>query len=156
MSEKQLMTVAEFMALTETLPNTYENPQGVEIDAIDGVCARISVWSGEPTKFTLWVELEPEKFISEFCIKDMANIDAITEGDLWAQYRKGNGKVWADLDYLGGKSLCFSITKNNRTEVKGDQLAYEDEISGAWDNAEYFRAYVREHMLRIYTTVEAE
>jgi hypothetical protein len=156
MSEKQLMTVAEFTALTETLPNTYENPHGVEIDTIDGICARISVYAGEPTKFTLWVELEPARFISELNISSLADLEAITEGDLWAQYRKGNGKVWADLDYLGGKSLCFSITKNNRTIVKGDQMNYEDEISGAWDNAEYFRAYVREHMLRIYMTVEAE
>lgn len=31
MSEKQLMTVAEFTAIRETLPYTYENPQGVEI-----------------------------------------------------------------------------------------------------------------------------
>lgn len=156
MNENQLMTVAEFMALTETLPNTYENPFGVEIDSIDNICARISIWTGEPTKFTLWIELEPARFISELNIRGMADLEAITEGDLWAQYRKGNGTVWADLDYLGGKSLSFSVTKNNRTVVKGDQMNYEDEISGAWDNAEYFKVYVREHMLRIYTAVEAE
>jgi hypothetical protein len=156
MNAKQLMTVGEFTALTEILPNTYENPFGVEIDGLDGICARIIIWTGKPTSFTLWIELEPEKFISEFCIKDMADIDAITEGDLWAQYQKGNGKVWADLDYLGGKSLCFSVTKDNRTAIKGDQMAYTDEVSGAWDNAEYFKAYVREHMLRIYVAVEVE
>lgn len=156
MNAKQLMTVAEFTALRETLLNVYENPNGVEIDAMDGICARASIWTGEPTRFTLWIEMEPASFISELNIRSMADIDAITEADLWAQYRKGIGTVWADLNYFGGKSLCFSITKNNRTVVKGDQLAYADEVSGAWDNVEYFKAYVREHMLNIYVAVEVE
>jgi hypothetical protein len=146
--QEQLMTVSQFMTLIETLPNSYENPQGVEIDGVDDICCRINVWTEGPTKFTLWVEMEPAKFIAELNIRSMADLDAITEADLWAQYLKGNGTVWADLDYLGGKSLRFNVV-GNRTAITGDQMDYTDELNGVWCNAQQFKGYVREHIQKI-------
>lgn len=153
--QEQLMTVSQFKALSETLPNTYKNPQGVEIDGVDDISCRISVWTEGPTRFTLWVEMESAKFIAELNIRSMADMEAIAPADLWTQYLKGNGTVWADLDYLGGKSLRFSVA-GNRTVITGDQMNYTDEQNGVWDNAQQFKAYVREHIQRIYVVVEEE
>jgi len=151
---QELLTTTQLQALRQTLPNFYCNPHQIDIQiGPDTVTMYQEIWSGSPTSFTLWTTHTPEEFIKEMNIRSKADFEAITLQTLWAQYRKGKGEVWADLDYLGGVSMVFS-TDGNHTQIRGDEMTYTDEQSGVWDQAYLFKAYVREHMLKIYMAVE--
>jgi len=154
---QELLTTTQLQALGQILPNSYTNCGRIQIDISscrDTILMHHQIWSGSPTSFTLWTTHAPEDFIKEMNIRGTADLEAITLETLWAQYRKGKGEVWADLDYLGGVSMVFS-TDGNRTLIRGDEMAYADEQCGVWDQAYFFKAYVREYMPKIYTAVEA-
>jgi len=149
------MKVAEFQSLMDTVGNIYVNRKGVEIDVIDQISAGVQLWSKAPTTFSLYVELDTGDFLQELKIKDWAQVDAIDEAKLWDQYRKGNGYVWADMDYLCTGGLIFRSIEG-KTVVEGDMITYNDQLEEILDDISVFRKYVREHIGELYVVAETE
>ena len=147
------MTTEKLENYFEKHGRLYTNRNGVDIDFTDQVSARIQLCDEGPTTFTLYLELLAETFIQEMDIKNWADVDAVDETDLWAQYRKGNGYMWADLDYLGEADLVFKV-KTARTLITSEKLGYKDEVAGAIDDISALRAYVREHIKALYAAAD--
>ena len=152
---KEVMKVAEFESLTETVGNMYVNRKGVEIDVTDRISAGVQIWAKAPTIFSLYVELDTDVFLRELDIKDWAQVDSIDEALLWDQYRKGNGYVWADMDYLCTGGLIFRVSEG-RTVVEGDMITYHDQLDVLLDDSSALREYVREHIGKLYAVAETE
>ena len=147
------MKVAEFESLMETVGNMYVNRKGVEIDVTDQISAAVQLWAKAPTIFSLYVELDTDDFLRELGIKDWAHVDAIDEALLWDQYMKGNGYVWADMDYLCTGGLIFRAFEG-KTLVEGDMFAYHDQLDKLLDDISALRGYVREHIQELYVAAE--
>ena len=147
------MKIEQLENYFEKYGSLYTNQKGVNIDFTDQVSARIQLWDEGPTTFTLYLELPAETFTQELGIQNWADVDSIDEAELWAQYHKGNGYVWADLDYLGEADLVFKV-KTAYTLITSEKLGYKDEVAGAIDDISALRAYVREHIKALYAAAD--
>jgi len=137
----------------ETVGNMYVNRKGVEIDVTDQISAGMQLWAKAPTTFSLYVELDTDDFLRELGINDWAQVDAIDEVLLWDQYKKGNGYVWADMDYLCTGGLIFRVSEG-RTVVEGDMITYNDQLDVLLDDISALREYVRDHIRELYIAAE--
>jgi len=152
-TELQLMTPAELDQIFETLGRNRFNTTGVDIEYHGHVRASIMVWSGRPTSFTLYVEQEEAEFIRSLNIGSKQDLEAIDEKELWSQYSKGNGCVWASLEFDMDLSLSFQVI-DGVTVIEGFRIPYRAEIIEIWDNLTPFRDFVRDNIRDIYIAVE--
>jgi hypothetical protein len=149
----QFITLEELGAFLETHGNMYDNPNGVDVNLTGTFIAGIKIWDKAPVDFTLYAEFEEDDpmLTQKLNLKATADVDRISEAELWTHYRNGDGYVWANLELA--VELMFSVV-DGATVIEGFQSRYRDEVAEVWDSVTPFRDYVRNNIGKLYIAVE--
>lgn len=150
---EKIMEVATFEDLMQTVGNIHENRKGVSMEFTDEITARIQIWTEGPTIFSLYVERPVKDFLRELTIRSWEDVEAIGEEILWEQFGRGNGHVFADLDFMCAGGLMFRV-EGNKTLIEWDMVVYNDKVDGVLGDLTAFRDYVRDHIRELYVAAE--
>ncbi|MHA4896241.1 hypothetical protein ACXZ1K_15925 [Pedobacter sp. PWIIR3] len=131
----------------------YHNPHQVIVNWADVITVSSWVWEKQGT-MCLAVEFEPEEFLQAFDIKSAFDVNTITVDQLWSHFRAGKGFLTLSLDFSpDGGFLKFRV-ENGNTVIKGEGLAYLDNVPEILDNVTAIRDYMRKNIQKLYIAME--